>query len=55
MTQLWWSLQARHDLEANREYIAVDSPRYADLVVERIIAAVERLRAFPESGRVVPE
>jgi len=25
------------------------------LVVERIIAAVERLRAFPESGRIVPE
>jgi len=55
VTQLWWSLQALRDLEAIREYIAVDSPRYADLVVERIIAAVERLRAFPESGRVVPE
>ena len=55
MTQLWWSLQALRDLEAIREYIAVDSPRYAGLVVERIIAAVERLRAFPESGRLVPE
>jgi toxin ParE1/3/4 len=53
--QLWWSFQALRDLEGIREYIAVDSPRYADLVVERIIAAVERLRAFPESGRVVPE
>ena len=55
MTQLWWSLQALRDLEAIREYIAVDSPRYAGLVVERIIAAVERLRAFPESSRVMPE
>jgi len=55
VTQLWWSLQALRDLEAIREYIAVDSPRYADLVVERIIAAVERLRAFPESSRVMPE
>ena len=55
MTQLWWSLQALRDLEGIREYIALDSSRYADLVVERIIAAVERLRAFPESGRVVPE
>jgi len=55
VTRLWWSLQALRDLEAIREYIAVDSPRYADLVVERIIAAVERLRAFSESGRVVPE
>jgi addiction module RelE/StbE family toxin len=55
VTRLWWSLQALSDLEAIREYMAVDSPRYADLVVERIVAAVERLRAFPESGRVVPE
>ena len=28
---------------------------YAGLVVQRIVAAVERLRAFPESGRIVPE
>jgi toxin ParE1/3/4 len=55
VTEIWWSLQALRDLEGIREYIAVDSPRYAGLVVERIIAAVERLRAFPESGRVVPE
>jgi toxin ParE1/3/4 len=53
--QLWWSFQALRDLEAIREYIAADSPRYSDLVVERIITAVERLRSFPESGRVVPE
>ena len=32
-----------------------DSPRYADLVVHRLVAAVERLEAFPQSGRVVPE
>jgi plasmid stabilization system protein ParE len=25
------------------------------LTVRRVVAAVERLRAFPESGRVVPE
>jgi plasmid stabilization system protein ParE len=43
------------DLEAIRDYIAADSPRYAALVVERILGAVERLSMFPESGRVVPE
>jgi len=32
-----------------------DSERYADLVVRRIIASVERLSLFPESGRMVPE
>jgi plasmid stabilization system protein ParE len=34
---------------------SVISPRYADFVVHRLVAAVERLEAFPQSGRVVPE
>lgn len=55
MTKLHWSPQAVRDLEAIRDYIATDSPRYAGLVIERIIVAVERLTSFPESGRVVPE
>lgn len=36
-------------------YVARDSVRYAALLVERIVAAVERLETFPLSGRVVPE
>lgn len=55
MTVLIWSPQAARDLEGIRAYIAVDSARYADLTVARIVAGVERLRAFPESGRIVPE
>ena len=55
MTQIIWSPQALSDLKSIRTYIAEDSPRYADLVVGRIIKAVERLAAFPESGRKVPE
>ena len=55
MTRLLWSPQALRDLEAIRDYIAIDSPRYAALVVERLVAGVERLHDFPESGRVVPE
>ena len=42
-------------MEAIRAYIARDSPQYADLVVERIVAAVELLESSPRSGRVVPE
>jgi addiction module RelE/StbE family toxin len=52
---LTWSPSAATDLEAIRDYIAADSPRYADLVVRRILHAVERLSDFPESGRAVPE
>ncbi len=55
MTKLLWSPQALRDLETIRDYIAADSARYATLVVERIVVGVERLRDFPESGRVVPE
>lgn len=55
MTELIWSPQALRDLEGIRAYIALDSPLYADLTVRRIVAAVERLKAFPESGRIVPE
>jgi addiction module RelE/StbE family toxin len=55
VTSILWSPQALRDLEAIRDYIAVDSPRYAALMVERIAQAVERLRDFPQSGRIVPE
>jgi len=55
VTQIVWSPQALRDIESIRAYIAEDSPRVAELVVGRIIQAVERLRIFPESGRKVPE
>ncbi len=47
--------QAVEDLESIREFIARDSPRYADLVVERLVTAVDILERFPQAGRVVPE
>jgi len=55
VTVVVWAPQARDDLQALYDYIAKDSQRYADMVVNQIIAAVGRLEHFPESGRVVPE
>ena len=55
MTPLTWSPEAQRDIESIRTYISEDSTRYADLVVRRIVATVERLETFPESGRIVPE
>ncbi|HUF08109.1 MAG TPA: type II toxin-antitoxin system RelE/ParE family toxin [Rhodothermales bacterium] len=55
MTDLIWSPASVGDLESIRTYVADDSVLYADLVVRRIVAAVERLKTFPESGRMVPE
>ena len=55
MTKLRWTTQAVEDVEAIRNFIANDSETYADLVVARLLEAVERLRLFPQSGRIVPE
>ena len=50
-----WSDEAVADLEAIHAYIARNSPRYASVVAGRVLAAVEHLAAFPDSGRMVPE
>lgn len=55
MTKIFWSPESVQDLESIRRYIATDSPVYADLMIRRIVATVERLRTFPRSGRIVPE
>lgn len=55
MTAVTWSVRARDDLRSIAAFIATDSSRYAELVTERLLQAVARLEAFPESGRIVPE
>ena len=55
MTSVTWSPESIRDVESIRAFIAQDSQTYAELVARRIVAAVERLRFFPKSGRIVPE
>ena len=55
MAELRWTPQAADDLEAITDFIAADSPHYASLFALDVLTAVERLQAFPRSGRVVPE
>ena len=55
MTKVRWTPQAADDLEAIYEFIARDSPHYAQITVEGIIAAIDRLEQFPMLGRHVPE
>ena len=50
-----WAETATSDLDGIVSYIGRSSPRYAAVVVCRIILAVGRLADFPESGRIVPE
>jgi len=55
VTSVRWTEQAVGDLQAIREFIERDSPRYGLLVAERLFDATQRLEAFPFSGRAVPE
>ena len=55
MTVIRWTEQAVDDLEAIRGYVARDSEHYAALLVERLIASLDSVVAFPEIGRIVPE
>lgn len=55
MKRVLWTRQAVEDVEAIKAYVARDSERYAVLLTERLVAAIERVGLFPESGRVVPE
>ncbi|MEX0692727.1 MAG: type II toxin-antitoxin system RelE/ParE family toxin [Gemmatimonadales bacterium] len=55
MTRVHWTPQASNDLDAIYEFVSRDSPRYAAVLVARLIIAADRLEQFIESGRVVPE
>jgi len=50
-----FTAQAERQLIESLAYIAVDRPGAASAVLERIEAALERIAAFPEAGRPVPE
>ncbi len=55
MAEVVWTAEARRDLAAIGTYLEGTSPAYASAVVGRLYHAAERLEAFPNSGRVVPE
>lgn len=55
MARLVWTEPALQDLDAIADYIALDNPKAAQRLVQRVFAAVERLEQFPESGRRPPE
>ncbi len=50
-----WSDEALADLTEIHDYIARLSPRYAAIVVERLLDAMDQVAEYPESGRMVPE
>jgi plasmid stabilization system protein ParE len=51
-----FAASAVNDLEGIRAwYIELEVPEVGERLLQEVIATVERLADFPESGRVVPE
>ena len=50
-----WTETAINHLLAIYEYIAQNSPVYAQAMVAKVLNRSEQLAAFPRSGRIVPE
>jgi plasmid stabilization system protein ParE len=55
MVKLVWTDKAIEDLDDIGHYIAIDSEKYAKIVVQRLFKAVDVLEKHPRIGRVVPE
>ena len=47
-----WSTEANEDRVAIFDFIEMDSPRAAARIDDRILDAVERLKTYPELGRI---
>jgi toxin ParE1/3/4 len=52
---LVWTAPALDDLDDVAAWIALENESAAGALIERTLAAVERLRRFPNSGRRLPE
>jgi len=50
-----WTPQGADDLQAIYDFIERDSPHYAQMIVEDLLAAIDRLEQFPLMGRQIPE
>ncbi len=55
MGKITWSIVARQDAREIHDYIASDSPFYAQKTVEKFFERVKILKNFPQIGREVPE
>lgn len=55
MAEIIWTEPALSDLNDIAEYIALENVAAAKQLVQSIFLKVERLDAFPESGRIPPE
>lgn len=55
MVQIEWTERSLEDLNEIHDYIARDSKSYATLFIKKIYNTVQKLKEFPNMGRIVPE
>lgn len=55
MAEIVWTEPALADLGAIADYIALDKPEAASVLVKRVFQHVEHLHQYPESGSRPPE
>ena len=55
MVRIEWTERSLEDLNEIRDYIARDSKSYANLFAKKLYDAVQKLKEFPNIGRLVPE
>jgi toxin ParE1/3/4 len=55
MAKIKWTNIALEDLRTVYDYVAQDSPKYADRLMDKIIERVDALEQHPMIGRKVPE
>jgi len=53
MVQIKWLVEAKTDLQEIYEYILVDSARYAQHQVEKLVERTQILKKQPDIGKVV--
>jgi len=47
MARVTWTSQALSDIQGIGDFIATDAPSFAQMLVNKVFDAVERLEAFP--------
>lgn len=55
MAEIIWTETALNDIDSIAEYISLDSVFYAKQFVQKIFLAADKLKKFPEIGKIVPE
>ena len=55
MAQIIWSNPAIEDLHQLREFYSQFSEGYTDRLIDKLIARVDILIKFPQSGRMAPQ